>query len=137
MEAFATVDELCRKIDPEKEFSDAEKALMGDVLLDATAFITSELRGRGIAIDSSDEVQSRNLRGACLGVSGRMLASVFSRSGLPQVPLTSYMQTAGAFTEQMAFPNPLGDKYLTREERKSLGLLGMRMRTIPARIGGG
>lgn len=136
MEAFATVDELCRKIDPGREFSDAEKALMDDTLLDATAFIVSKLRNKGVEIDESDEVQARNLRGACLGVSGRMLATVLSQGGLPQVPLTSYLQTAGAFTEQLSFANPMGDKYLTREEKEALGLLRMRMRTIPVRIGG-
>lgn len=136
MDAFATVDQLAERW---RSFTEDEIPTVEARLMDATAYIMSRLASDGIAIVEDDELQSYNLMWVCCNVARRALASTLDAgqgggNGFTQAPLKGYMQTAGSFTEQFQFENPMGDMYLLREEERALGLGRMRFKTIPVRI---
>lgn len=135
MIAFATVADLELRMG--RTFAADELAMVDAYLLDASAFIQSQLDKYGIAVDIADEVQAQNLKKVCCSVTKRSLAPVLrggQSEGFGYAPLSGYMQTAGAFSEQFTYANPQGDYYLTDSEKKSLGIGRMRMRSIPVHI---
>ena len=136
MEAFATIEDLALRW---RTFTEDEEPMVSARLMDATAYIQSRLDSEGIAVDPENEVQAHNLKWVTCNVARRSLSPTLDAgqgggNGFTQAPLKGYMQTAGSFTEQFQFENPLGDMYLLRAEEKALGLGRMRLRTIPVHI---
>ena len=139
MEAFATVEDL--ELRWNRTFTTEQIPVVEARLMDATAYISSRLDASGVAVNPEDEVQQLNLVRVCCDVARRSLAPMLDSgqgggNNFAQVPLKGYMQTAGAFTEQFTFENPMGDLYLLKGEEKALGIGGMRFKTIPVRIEG-
>jgi len=136
MEAFATKEDLALRW---RTFTADEEPMVDACLMDATAFIQQQLDSEGIAVDPADETQALNLKRVCCGVARRSLSPVLDAgqgggNGFTQVPLKGYMQTAGAFTEQFQFENPMGDMYLLGAEKQALGLGRMRLKQVPVAI---
>ena len=134
MQAFATREDLAIRWN--RTFTAEQVSTVDARLMDASAFISTRLNRAGLAIDPTNELQAYNLKWVCCDIARRSLAPMLDAgqgggSNFTQAPLNGYMQTAGAFTEQFQFANPMGDMYLLKTEESALGLSGMRFRTIP------
>lgn len=120
MESFATVEELEARW---RMFTDAERERVEAELLDTTAFIRSQLRRYRVPILPEDEVQEYNLRWVTCAVAKRSLQAEFdSGEGGMGGPVSKYSETADVFSASVTFANPLGDRYLTKQEKQALGI---------------
>ena len=131
MEPFATVADLEGRW---RELSDPERERAATALLDATAYISSRLRKRGIETDPDDELQRHNLMWVTCNIAKRALACELSAAAEHGAPIKGYRQSADVFSEEYDYANPLGDMYLTSQEEVALGLSGMRVKVVP--VGG-
>ncbi len=129
MDAFATVADLEARY---RKLEDGERERAAALMGDATAMLTAEHRRVGIPIDPKDELQAVNLKIVCCSMVKRVLASgVLS-------DVSNHSVTAGPYNEQFTYANPTGNMYLTKEERRILGLPVRRQRigSFAPRIGG-
>lgn len=136
MEAFATIEDLALRW---RTFTEDEEPMVSARLMDASAYIRTRLANEGITVDPEDDVQAYNLKWVTCNVARRSLSPTLDAgqsggNGFTQAPLKGYMQTAGAFTEQFQFENPMGDMYLLKEEEKALGLGRMRLKIVPVHM---
>nr|DAE60786.1 MAG TPA: hypothetical protein [Caudoviricetes sp.] len=113
MEPFATVKELELRY---RLLDESEKERAETLLSDASAILRSEFSRAGETIDESDEIQSANLVRVCCSMARRVLSSG------PLDDVSSVNRMAGSYSEQRTFANPTGDMYITKNERRSLGL---------------
>ena len=90
-------------------------ALLGD----ATALITEALSEAGISATTPSDTLAANLKAVCCSVVVRALPAFGDDS---YVPLKSFQQMAGSFSENVTLANPTGDLYLTSAETKRLGI---------------
>ena len=128
MKPFASIEDLAVRW--RELHGDEEKkavALIGD----ATAKLLKELREAEIKVDEADLVQSAILRSVCCAMVRRAMDS--SEDGA----YTQTSMTAGPYTQSWTPANPNGDMYLTKEERKALGLKRQRAGFIHPLAGGG
>ena len=125
IQAFATASDLISRW---RDLSLAEQSRADVLLMDATAFLTSELNRCGVTINvdpestAYDELQAANLKVVCCSIVKRAIAN--NTDG-------DYKQmstTAGSFNEQFTFNNPSGDMYLTSTERNILNIPKRRLR---------
>lgn len=123
MGPFASVEDYAGRYgapaDPEK---------VGTLLGDASAFIASQ---PGFCIREDDDVQAANLvRIACAVVHRSLSAGDWAG-------LSSASQAAGSYSASVTIANPTEDFYLTKAEKRSLGLSGGRIgQTCPYSLGG-
>lgn len=103
--AYATVDDLIARW---RTLSDDESAV-ASVLLDDVA----------VLIDSYGEPSSADAAKAvsCSAVRRAMQASATDVFGVSQASMT-----AGSYQQQWTYANPSGDLYLTKQEKRMLGL---------------
>ena len=122
MEPFATVE------DYEARYGGVEDEKRLETLLsDASLFLASQ---RGLVIDPDDSTQAALLTAVtCAMVHRSMMAG--SYAGLSNVS-----QGAGGYTASVAVYNPGGDLYLTRNERRALGIGGARIGSVAPAING-
>lgn len=109
MDAFATVKDLesrWRTMDP------GETARAGVLLMDATAIIMAALEQSGIKVNEKDELQAANL----VRVSCAMVQRAMAQGDGEQ-------QHAWGGNLVM---NPSGDMYLSKSDKRSLGIGSMR-----------
>lgn len=102
-----------------EEMADRADALLAD----ASARLRAEMARARVAVDPGDAVQADNLRAVCASMVARAMASSAVADG---APVSQWTQTATPYSTSYIFPNPSGDLYLTRQERRSLGLTGGR-----------
>lgn len=122
MDPFATVDELETRWRP----LDADERTRAEALMmDAAAFIATQLKRAGVPIDDQDETQARNLASVSCAMVRRIIGTNEKLFGI-----TQFSQTAGSFTESGTSANPNGDMYLTASEKALLGItsIGARQR---------
>lgn len=113
MVAFATL------ADYELRYGEAENPDRVEALLaDATAFIASQ---PGFERLEDDEAQRANLIRIACSVVNRSL-SAGDMAGFSQ-----FSQTAGSYNASVSLANPSGDFYLTKAERKALGIGSARV----------
>lgn len=124
MENYATVEDVESRMG--RELSDAEKERALVLLADASALIAS----LGFRADG-DEVRLANAKRVSCAMVIRSLSSSNEMLGVSQ-----YSQTAGPYTMSFTPSNSGGDLYLTKNEKRSLGLGRSMVRYIGARIGG-
>lgn len=67
---------------------------------------------------------------AYVAVSCAMVHRVVISPSWGSLGVTQHSQTAGSFTESYSFGNPNGDLYLTKSEKRTLGLTSMKIGTI-------
>lgn len=113
MEPFATVNDLELRY---RLLDDSEKERAETLLSDASAILRAEFSRAGETIDESDDIQSANLVRVCCSMVRRVLSSG------PLDDVSSVNRMAGSYSEQRTFANPTGDMYITKNERRSLGL---------------
>lgn len=123
MENYATVEDVAARIGRVLTPSEEERA---EVLLgDATALIAS------MGFDAGDdEVKQANAVRVVCAMVIRALSSSDEMLGVSQ-----YSQTAGPYSMSFTPANSGGDLYLTKNEKRSLGVGVSRVRYIGARIG--
>lgn len=124
MEAFATTDDLSLRW---RELTDDEVEIASERLLDATAYITAQLAKYRVPLieegDEGYEVQRRNLKAVTCNVVRRSMASTGSAVGdSAGAPVSMETVTAGVFSQTYQYSNPLGDLYLTKAEKETLGI---------------
>lgn len=129
MDPFATVEDLEARY---RKLEDGEKVRAAALMEDATAMLTAEHRRVSVPIDPEDELQAVNLKIACCSMVKRVLASGVLGD------VSNHSVTAGPYNEQFTYANPTGNMYLTKEERRILGLPVRRQRigSFAPRIGG-
>lgn len=115
MEAFATVDQLQAGW---RALSEGERETASELLLRATAQLSSVLSAKGIAVDAGDEVQALNLRTVCCNMVRRSMAS-YGAEGVQ-----SMQQNIGTTSASVTWSNPDGAFYISRLDKQALGLLG-------------
>lgn len=112
---FATAADLAARW---RTLSTAEQATATTLLGDASNLILSECPTANV-VDDSDaaEVANRQL------LLKRIVCAVVKRAmigGGEMAGVSQHQQTAGPFSQNMSFSNPMGDLYLTKPERRSL-----------------
>lgn len=107
-EAFATVADLEARW---RGLSEQEQARAKVLLLDAADLIRTTTRRWG-------ELSESTLKRVSCQVVRRAMGS----DSIPGGDVSSMMTTAGPYSQQFSYSNPQGDLYLTKAERKSLGV---------------
>lgn len=110
--AFATVEDLENRY---RALSVDEINKAEALLEDAAVLITCELNAAGIKIDSEDVQQQRALKIVSCSVVKRAMAT-----GGDSV--TQMTTTTGPFSRQLTFANPTADLYLTKQDKRMLGI---------------
>lgn len=117
--AFATVDDLVARW---RRLDDEESARASTLLADAAAIIEAE----GVDASEPDEATAALLKMvSCEMVKRAMQASP------AQPAATQGSVTVGPFSESFTYANPTGDLYLTKAEKRRLGIGGCRIGSIP------
>lgn len=117
MKPFATSDQY------EARYGDVDDAdALAEVLADATRIIASALDRAGIdRADPSDEFADRLMQ-ACRSMAHRAIGD---DSEIP-AGATQFSEGAGSYTQSFTIGNPYGDLYISKAERRLLGLDGAR-----------
>ena len=122
MEPFATVDDYTDRyggVDDETR--------LATLLSDASLFLASQ---RGLAVDPDDETQAALLAAVtCAMVHRSMMAGSYAG-------FKSVSQGAGGYTASVGVYNPSGDFYLTKGEKRALGIGGARIGSVAPVIDG-
>ena len=107
---------------------DANEQAKANVLLGDASAMLSKL----VDVDFNDARQMASLKSVCCSMVIRaMSASQSDTFGMSQTTMT-----AGPYSQSASFANPSGDMYLTKMERKLLGINAAVIGTIPPVIGG-
>ena len=108
--AFADVSDLESRW---RELSTGEEARANVLLGDASAMLSAL-----VEVDNSDYEQSQLLKMVCCDMVIRaMSATAADAFGVSQTSMT-----AGPYTQSFSYSNPSGDMYLTRLEKRLLGI---------------
>lgn len=122
MGSFATVDDYRARYT-----DDVDDARLEVLLSDASVLIMSY---PGFALleegDTGYEVQQQNLKRVCCAMVHR------AQSAGDWAGLSSVSQGAGDYSASVSVANPNEYLYLTPQERKTLGMTGVRVRSIQA-----
>ena len=117
---YATVADLSARWG--NDFEDARASVL---LADASVEIDVALQSAGIdPEDVSADILSR--------VSCAMVKRALS---IDDIGVSSTQMTAGPFSQTQSYSNPMGDLYLTKAEKKLLGIGKQRIGTIMPSIG--
>lgn len=113
MEPFATVEQY------EARYGDVDDAgVLGEILMDATREIAAALEQAGIDFSEPTEEFAARLMQVCRSMASRAMGD----DGEIPYGVTQYSQGAGEYTQSFSVGNPYGDVYLSKSERKMLGL---------------
>lgn len=122
--AFATVDDLAARWRALTEDEEERAA----VLLDDAAVMLSAL----VHVDPNDAQQAELLKiVSCNMVERAMLAGENNALGVTQASVS-----ADIYSQSWTFSNPSGDMYLTKNEKRLLGIATGYIGSIEARIAG-
>ena len=122
--AFADVSDLESRW---RELSTDEEA-RANVLLDDASAMLSAL----VEVDSSDAGQAELLKMVCCDMVIRaMSATAADTFGVSQTSMT-----AGPYTQSFSYSNPSGDMYLTKLEKRLLGISTSYIGTIRPMMAG-
>lgn len=130
MEAFATLEDMENRYGP---IGSEEEDRVSTLLSDASIMLETELTRVGKAVDDDDAVQAECLKIVCCSMVNRVISSG------DMMDITQASMTAGPYTQSMTYSNPSGDMYLTKNERRMLGipLRKQRLFSIEPMIHGG
>lgn len=126
MTAFATYEDIEARWKP---LTEEERGVAETLLEDAAALIL----GYGVEPRDGDERQAQALKAASCNM---VIRSMQGRDSAVPIGMSQWSQTAGPYSESMTVANPAGDLYLTKGEKRMLGLGAGYIGTISARIGG-
>lgn len=117
MESFATVQDLEARWKPLNDGDDDRAATL---LGDASMLIRSMKPGADERA-GTDPVFAASLKVVVCAVVKRGMQAPSGMEGVGQ-----FQQTGGPFSQNLTFSNPTGDLYLTKAEKKRLGIGGQR-----------
>lgn len=119
---FATVDDYERRYGV---VADREK--LAEVLLDASRLIAAECAAGGVDVSAPEKAGV--LMQACRSCAARAMQS--DAAGVP-LGVTQFSQGAAGFSESWSMANPSADVYLTKAERRMLGLRSQSFACVTA-----
>lgn len=117
--AFAGVSDIEARWRP---LSTDERSRAGVLLEDASAILESLVR-----VDEDDEGQADLLKAICCS----MVIRAMSATEADSYGATQMSMTAGPYSQSWTYGNPTGDLYLTRLEKKLLGIGVGRIGWVP------
>lgn len=118
--AYADVSDLESRW---RELSTDEQARAAVLLDDASAMLAQL-----VDVDETDEQQAALLKTVCCSMVTRTMSATESDS----FGASNMSMTAGVYSQSWSYANPSGDMYLTRLEKKMLGIGGNKYRSIQA-----
>lgn len=121
-QAFATVDDYERRYGI---VADREK--LAEVLLDASRLIAAECAAGGV--DAGAPEKAGVLLQVCRSVAARAMQS--DAAGVP-LGVTQFSQGAAGFSESWSMANPSAEVYMTKAERRALGLRSQAVAFVQA-----
>ena len=121
--AFAEVSDIEARW---RELTAAEEA-KASVLIDDASAILSSL----VDVDASDAAQASNLRTVCCN----MVIRAMSATNTDLFGVSSATMAAGPYSQTTSYINPSGDMYLTKMEKRILGVTTSYIGTIRPMIG--
>lgn len=119
---FATLDDLEKR---RGELSSDEETRAETLLSDATAYLSAL-----VDIREGDTEQAELLKVVCCNMVIRVLDADGGLYGVGSASLT-----AGVYSESVQYVNPNGDMYLTKMEKRLLGVTTSYIGTIRPMIG--
>ena len=122
--AFADVSDIETRL--QRTFTSSETANV-QALLDGASAVLDKL----VKVDYSDETQAELLKFVCVNMVCRVISSGFDVLGASQATIT-----AGAYSQSYGFSTPTGDMYLTKLEKRMLGITSGYISSIEAKIDG-
>lgn len=121
--AYATVSDIESRW---RALSQDEKSRASVLIDDASAMLTAL-----VVINEGDTEQAQLLKQVCCSMVIRaMSATEADAFGVSQTSMT-----AGPYTQSWNYANPSGDMYLTRLEKRLLGITSGYIGSIPVKIG--
>lgn len=109
-----------------RELSTDKQSRASVLIDDASAMLTAL-----VDVDSDDSEQAQLLKQVCCSMVIRaMSATEADAFGASQMSMT-----AGPYTQSWNYANPSGDMYLTRLEKRLLGITSGYIGSIPVKIG--
>lgn len=121
--AYADVDDLRLRWPGLPDTEEAE-ARAGALLSDAAAVLDAD---KAPVLDENDVVTDLAVRRL---ISCAMVERAMKSDGASQAGVTQESKTMGPFSRSFTFANPTGDLYLTKQERRLLGVLKQRAASI-------
>lgn len=122
--AFADVSDIESRW---RELSTDEEARANTLIDDASAMLSSL-----VAVDETDEEQAELLKMVCCNMVIRaMSASEYDAFGASQMTMT-----AGPYSQQWTYTNPSGDMFITKMEKRLLGISTSYIGTIRPMMAG-
>ena len=122
--AFAEVSDIEARW---RELSTDEESRASTLIDDASAMLSAL-----VAVDTSDQEQAELLKMVCCNMVIRaMAATALDTFGVSQTSVT-----AGPYTQSYSYANPSGDMYLTKFEKRLLGVSTSYIGSIQPRIDG-
>lgn len=122
--AFADVSDIESRW---RELSTDEEARATTLIDDASAMLSAL-----VAVDETDEEQAELLKMVCCNMVIRaMSASEYDAFGASQMSMT-----AGPYSQQWTYANPSGDMFITKMEKRLLGISTSYIGTIRPMMAG-
>lgn len=122
--AFADVSDIESRW---RELSTDEEARANTLIDDASAMLSAL-----VAVDETDEEQAELLKMVCCNMVIRaMSASEYDAFGASQMTMT-----AGPYSQQWTYTNPSGDMFITKMEKRLLGISTSYIGTIRPMMAG-
>ena len=121
--AYATVSDIESRW---RALNETEQTRASVLIDDASAMLTALVN-----VDSDDQEQAQLLKQVCCAIVIRaMSATEADAFGASQMSMT-----AGPYSQSWSYSNPTGDMYLTKLEKRLLGITSGYIGTIEPRIG--
>lgn len=118
--AYANVNDIEARW---RELTDEEAARANALLEDASNILSGLVK-----VDASDQSQEAALRQVCANMVIRAMGSSSDMFGA-----TSSTMTAGAYSQTVSYASPTGDLYLTKAEKRMLGVTAGYIGSIRAK----
>jgi hypothetical protein len=113
--AYADVSDLEARW---RELTEDEQARAAVLLDDASAMLDAY-----VTVDEADESLMKRLKIVACNMVERAMSTV-SDDGMDLYGVTQQSMTAVGFTRQLSYANPTGDLYITKAEKRMLGISG-------------
>lgn len=118
--AFALVSDIESRW---RDLSTDEESRAAVLIDDASAMLAAQ-----VVVDDTDEKQAALLKTVCCNMVIRAMAATQAET----FGVSNASMTAGSYTQSWTYSNPSGDMYLTKMEKKLLGIGSGKYRAIQA-----
>lgn len=123
--AYADVEDIELRL--QRTFSESETANV-EALLDSASAVLNKL----VKVVEDDSEQAELLKFVCTN----MVCRAVSANGMDVLGASQASVTAGPYTQSYSFATPSGDMYLTKLEKRLLGITSGYIGSIEAEIKG-